>query len=304
MNRLKKNSGFTLMELLAVVGIISVLVTLSISVFTASTDNAKRAVCQANRRNIKAELSHEILLNSADPVSLFPSLREKYTCPSGGIYSLKYDAETYTIDISCSVHGNGLESDNTPKTSVTANFLKELNALLQNNLSSLDLYSGSLIDSGAPDTFGQKATKKAMLEELLKTSGIDFSTMDVESWRIEVKKDAAGNPAVSSFYWTTADISNLSSGSEVIVMKYNFDDYPNSDYKNLITVYNCTIRTSAETGITGEGNRDYMVLDTNRNFTELPLSKKASSEDKADIDTMRQIYEDAVAASTSGVVYG
>jgi type IV pilus assembly protein PilA len=59
--KLKKNSGFTLIEMLVVVAIIAILVVVSIPVVGSSLDKAKTATDDANMRAAKAAATVEYL---------------------------------------------------------------------------------------------------------------------------------------------------------------------------------------------------------------------------------------------------
>lgn len=280
-----KRSGFTLVELLAVVGIISVLCALAIAVFSGSTDKAESAACQSNRRNIKAELSYAILLDSAAPADAFPSIAEKYSCPSGGTYSFKYDTASCTVTVSCSVHG----SDASVR-SVTAADLSTLNKVVYDNFSG----AGS-IDSGAPATKtgaggSTVESNTAKLKSLLKANGVDLDEIDAASWFVDKKTNC--------FYWTTTDISGLKPDTQIYVMKYNFAEYGKSEYARCFSVYTTTVNTAANAKRdTADGEGDYNVIVTPATSNELKASTGVSTADKKDINTMLAIYENAVSGS-------
>lgn len=68
LKKLRENKkGFTLAELLIVVAIIGVLVAVSIPIFTAQLQKARRATNQANARSAKAEAVAEYLQLDATP---------------------------------------------------------------------------------------------------------------------------------------------------------------------------------------------------------------------------------------------
>lgn len=85
MKRSTNNKGFTLAELLVVVGIIAVLVAISIPVFNSQLHKAKEAVDIANIRALYAEIQTEYLTNENDWTFLskysVSSDNKTITCP-------------------------------------------------------------------------------------------------------------------------------------------------------------------------------------------------------------------------------
>jgi prepilin-type N-terminal cleavage/methylation domain-containing protein len=98
MRRLKKQSAFTLLEILIVVAIIGVILSIALPNFLKTRANAQKHVCIENLTQIEAAkqtFGLERGKKEGDPVfdsDLFgPTLyvRKKPECPSGGDYDLK-----------------------------------------------------------------------------------------------------------------------------------------------------------------------------------------------------------------------
>jgi prepilin-type N-terminal cleavage/methylation domain-containing protein len=95
---MRKQSGFTLAELLIVVAIISVLVAISIPVFSSKLDRAREVTCLANRRSLYSMVCADYL--SGDYPSLeaafhgiYDNNKSEFPCPSGGTFSWVDDGD-------------------------------------------------------------------------------------------------------------------------------------------------------------------------------------------------------------------
>ena len=101
----KREGGFTLLEILAVLAIIGILTALAVPRFLLSTSVAEGEVCDANKGTIAIQVERYYLANSSYPSFATLSVDTDYfpqgapECPSGG---------TYAIDgsgvVSCTLH--------------------------------------------------------------------------------------------------------------------------------------------------------------------------------------------------------
>lgn len=106
----KQTAGFTLAELLVVVGIIGVLVAIAIPLFTASLESAKEATCQANRRSMYAEVVTKAMGTSESETEVFNNLNVEgkiYTCPDNGTWTWNENSRV----IKCSKHGLTMDEE-------------------------------------------------------------------------------------------------------------------------------------------------------------------------------------------------
>ncbi len=87
--KLKKQGGFTLVEMLIVVAIIAILIAVSIPMVTGALDKAKQATDAANARAAKAEASVEYLSDnsswSSNPVMAYDAISGSLKPPADDI---------------------------------------------------------------------------------------------------------------------------------------------------------------------------------------------------------------------------
>ena len=123
---MKKHSnhskGFTLLELMIVVGIIGTLTSIALPYYLAYIVRARATVCLSNRHEIEKEQHVKAL---ADDTDLLPKIDERWKCPSGGIYAwVKDPGAPERLTVVCSIHGGATESTAKPEplTSLGSSF--------------------------------------------------------------------------------------------------------------------------------------------------------------------------------------
>lgn len=109
----KKCKGFTLIEIMIVVGIIGVLAAIAIPSFGSATKKAQRQSCAINRKNIDGAKA-SWALETRQPSDAVPTdadlfgdgkyIDHKPDCPARGDYSLNAVREKCTCSVS--VHAN------------------------------------------------------------------------------------------------------------------------------------------------------------------------------------------------------
>lgn len=112
---LRKDDGFTLLELLIVIVIIGVLITIGIISFKSIINKANRNVCLANQRTIETARNYHYLINGTygkdaeDLKDVFKLMgfkswedSEILICPSKG----KFLFTPNVMDIVCSIEGH------------------------------------------------------------------------------------------------------------------------------------------------------------------------------------------------------
>ena len=106
MKVLKK--GFTLVELILVIGIIAILIVIAFPRFNGYTEKVREQVCETNRRELKRMYNAYLIIEDRKhEENIFEQYLNKYgkdICPSGG--AISYDEEK----IKCSNH-DGNEDD-------------------------------------------------------------------------------------------------------------------------------------------------------------------------------------------------
>ena len=144
---MRKQSGFTLLELLIVVAIIAILVVIAIPVFSSSQEKARATVCLSNRRSLYAVATTAYMMGEYDTfedafLGVYDSANSSFVCPSGGTFTLS-DSGNGVKQIVCSVHsdsgsgsapeGPGSESGEPESSSTPRPTYGSTNLVIQDN---------------------------------------------------------------------------------------------------------------------------------------------------------------------------
>jgi len=117
----RRQSGFTMIELLIVIIIIGILAAIATAAYAKQRSQAKTAACRADMRQIEvAEKSYIIAGGSASlnvQTLVDDHLLEGVPrCPAGGVYSWVSDVDGH-VELSCSIHGAVSGGSTTPVAS-------------------------------------------------------------------------------------------------------------------------------------------------------------------------------------------
>jgi prepilin-type N-terminal cleavage/methylation domain-containing protein len=112
----KRNSGYTLIELLIVMSILGLLTSFAVPAFLESLNNSRATSCLILRQNIQVAADVYIRMNALQVDNDMPTiatlvsegiLPDEHKCPSGGIYvwnNAKYKGMAQPFFLYCSVH--------------------------------------------------------------------------------------------------------------------------------------------------------------------------------------------------------
>lgn len=115
----RRNSGFTLVEVLVTAALIIVLAALALPTFTAARRKSGEKTCAMNRAAIESEADAALIRGRGETKSeilkdLSADLGE-YKCPDGGTYSIVTGADGLP-EVSCSIHGQTTDFDSAPSS--------------------------------------------------------------------------------------------------------------------------------------------------------------------------------------------
>jgi type II secretion system protein G len=116
---MRRNAGFTLIEMMVVIAIIGVILAIAVPSFAAAGKKAQEKACLANLRLIEAQMENYHLDNQAYPLqdqgspsteNIFEELvaegylKEVPVEPSGGTYTIQYSGSPVKFTLECSIH--------------------------------------------------------------------------------------------------------------------------------------------------------------------------------------------------------
>lgn len=104
----RKNSGFTLMEVLLTAALILILVALALPILSEARKRSAEKTCALNRAAIQSEADAALIRGRGrTDTEILEGLKDELKscrCPDGGTYTLEKRGDG-TFEVRCSVHG-------------------------------------------------------------------------------------------------------------------------------------------------------------------------------------------------------
>ncbi|WCK53351.1 type II secretion system protein [Aneurinibacillus sp. Ricciae_BoGa-3] len=113
LKHVKREKGFTLIEMLIVIAIIGIFLALALPDYKGTVAKAQDRGCKVNQRLISTALESYYIDNGnqyPDETTALTTLVERHylqsipKCPSNGTYTVKKSTDGSTMEVSCSVH--------------------------------------------------------------------------------------------------------------------------------------------------------------------------------------------------------
>lgn len=264
--------GFTLAELLIVVAILAILVAVSIPIFTGRLVEAKKAVCDANKRALKAHIASTVLQDETLEDKLDELLAEyivtdKAACPYANAnrgYRIEGDFE-HGFAAFCDVHDGkeGSINGSTTRDNLLRNILDIVNG--SDNLKNYFFMRGNpenYIDSGA------KSERTGFILPALEKA-LDVDSPDIKTWSMYTTKQDRNLKII----WTSKDIQGLAKDTAVPVMSYDFTT-------GKFATVTAKVNIKDGTGVPGSQSSKYMGMLASDIPTEYDTYEEALAEYK------------------------
>lgn len=218
MNTKLSIKGFTLAELLVVVGIVSILIAISIPIFAAKVSHASEVACEANRTSLKHNIIEALMLNETEgetPEELMHRLINKndFRCPDGGVYTLVIREENDILgggfEIVCSKHGQE-ELDKTGTRIAITNLQQAVAAVREELVGWRKKNNDQIINGLKANEEYSKFLRKEKISDVLNGD-------DADNIAAKLKEK---NPSISKMEVLSKSIENLATKSAVIYPYY------------------------------------------------------------------------------------
>lgn len=202
---MNKDKGFTLIELIVVVAVLSLLAILLVPQVLNYINSSKNVVCENNRNEIDRQFIIETLVgtsssyqdglklvlnnngfsvDSESSSSTTTTYKSLNSCPDGGDYTFVLSNDGYLKEITCSLHGEILNDI----MHITSSSYDKIIAVINSNWAELDVSIDKAIDSHAILDNREKALK---VQEYLKEQGISVSPTTM--WKVYKTADNTYN---------------------------------------------------------------------------------------------------------------